>query len=1086
MNKIDKKEIEYNFLIDKPVEDGEELKFGHYELGETLVDIVRKCKTPFTIGLFGRWGSGKSTLAHFLRAELQTRKIPVIIFDVWKHEKDNILRRAFLKELVSQLKEEYGRKKINKDIFEIGDDRFEINDRIDSAITKNNEGKIKINWEKVKQAREILVLFVLIGLLIAIIPSSILTSWRMFWTILSWMISLVFGGTVLIWLLKITTTFFYTETTTIGRDRFQDPSEFEKEFKRILEAIRKDYEKILIVFDNIDRVSSDKALEVLSAIKTFLEPDKKVMKRDVVFLVPCDAQALRKHIMDIYQVENTSAYDPDEFLRKFFSTTIRIPDFFVTEMELYVRSKLENTNVAHFNNDLISALITIAFRDNPRQVIQFINVLLASYLLILHRCGENEDFDSDFLDKRTPELCRYLLLESRFPAIMEKIKEKNIYDVDSVDIQQLKNMGLEDKNSIFDKFIDIKKRTVNLAPLKNARIFYTMRRSNEEKEFSGINDFFIALEEQESESAQGFIKGIDNFQKKRPSLSRLISDRLEKITNPIMKARFIDSLLSVLYKEKKDLEESTVSSIYTATENLELMCLIYIQPNVFAEIMLKHKKEWRRPTFDRWISIISKKTEEDKQEKISDDFMEILLSVFISRIGWLTQQQISKVVKNIVQPVFFMPSSGKLLTANLGIQDQLVSEDYVRGFIENMTTGDITQEIPENIKIVTKFKDKFFTENTSNELLRKFTEILKEAQEGIEISDFLENEKGIPSKNVYMHLNKLMLEKKDIFSKVDDKPLWNDVLDDINELNSSTDTNNRKIFMPLCFSLWLVVPDGIKNQLETYISDFIQQASLESVKYFISNSGNQILSEGEEFMEGLENQALQDDDYFNYLYNEFYKDPDLKYNILIKLINTDLMSALSKIKSEHANLPKKADVINKILDKFDNTSNQDKSEIIEICNLTKCAKNTVLRDKLGEKIKTLLTQPNKEQQVIMQGVASKLNYFGDKKLRQISTDIFDWIKHQGLAGSYHVVPITFIYDLKQLTAEELNELPYYIFQILRTSNDPAELELAKDVLLKVKPKRKDKQQELTDIEGRIEAEGNDTIKQILRQVLDAV
>ena len=58
MNTIDRKGLEYNFLIDKPVEDSKELKFGHYELGETLIDIIRKCKTPFTIGLFGRWGSG--------------------------------------------------------------------------------------------------------------------------------------------------------------------------------------------------------------------------------------------------------------------------------------------------------------------------------------------------------------------------------------------------------------------------------------------------------------------------------------------------------------------------------------------------------------------------------------------------------------------------------------------------------------------------------------------------------------------------------------------------------------------------------------------------------------------------------------------------------------------------------------------------------------------------------------------------------------------------------------------------------------------------------------------------------------------
>ena len=331
-----------------------------------------------------------------------------------------------------------------------------------------------------------------------------------------------------------------------------------------------------------------------------------------------------------------------------------------------------------------------------------------------------------------------------------------------------------------------------------------------------------------------------------------------------------------------------------------------------------------------------------------------------------------------------------------------------------------------------------------------------------------------------------MLDKRAIFSKINDQPLWNGMMNAMNQLNSSTDIDHRRIFMPLCFSLWIVVPDNIKNALQMHITNFIQQTSLDSIKYFMTDSGNLILSEGEVFKQGLESKALQNSDYFLYLYDHFYKDIGLKYSILIKLIDADLTRALSKIKADHSNLPRKEDVINKILDKFDDASNQDKTGIIEICNLTKCAEKTPIKDTLAEKIKSLLTQPNKEQQIIMQGMAGKLGYLGDKKLRQISADIFDWIKHQGLAGSYHIVPITFIYGLQQLEPEEKKELSYYIFQILKTSNELVELELAKDVLLKLKPKRKDRQQALIDIEGRIASEGNEVITQILPQVLNAL
>jgi hypothetical protein len=1077
-----KEALEYNFLVDEPVKDNQLLQFGHFELGKTLVNIVRKCETPFTLGLFGKWGSGKSTLAYFLEDNLPDYKIPVVIFDIWKHEKDNVLRRAFIKELVVQLKEKYGKQGIGKDIFKEGDDEFKVNDRIDSSVTKDNEGKFKVNWKKIKQVWKFLLALIAIGLLIPAVPATIFKSWNIFWNILSWITSLIFGGVFLAVLLKFTTTFFYTETTTFGLDRFQDPSEFEKEFKRILESIKDDYGKILIIFDNIDRVSSDKAIEILSAIKTFLEPDKNVVKKKVVFLVPCDAQALREHIRVVYKVEDNSSYDPDEFLRKFFNTTIRIPDFFVTEMEKYVKDKLIDTKINHFKDDRISALITIAFRDNPRQVIQFINVFLANYLLILQRCGKNKDFDSDFLDKKTPELCRFLLLESRFPPIIEKIKAKNIYDIDSIDIKELKSLGINDEN-ILEEFVDIRNQTMSLAPLKNVRIFYTMRRSVEEKEFSGINDFYRDLEGEKSEKAQSFIKGINNFQKRKQSLSRLIKDYLNKISNPIIKARFIDTLLLVLYNEKKDLE-NTYYPIYTAIKNLTFTHLIYIQPKVFTEVVLKHREEWRKVVFNKWIAIMGQKKDEDEEETISEDFIEELLSVFISHLDRLTQSQIAKLKKNIVQPAFFISTLGKLLTANKKIQDKILTKDYLKGFVENMVTDDITQEIPENIEIAARFEDKLFTEEINKEMLRKLTEILKKAKEEAKASDILENETEFLNNNIYVSLNKLIVDKRDNFSKIDDHSLWNDMLNTINQLYSSTKNNHRRVFMPLFFSLWVVAPKNTKNQLQMNITNFIQQASIEDIKYFMPNSGDLFLTEGEVFMQVLENKAVQKPDYFLYLYDDFFKENiDLKYNILVKFINTNLTDALSKIKAEHLNIPNKARIVKRILDKFDSASDQDKVTIIKICNLTKCAKEESLKNQLAEEIKALLTQPDKKQQIIAYGVDQELNYLGDEKLRRMTKEIFDWIKQQGLASKYHIVPITFVYDLNRLENEEKKELSYYLFQILKNSNNLDELQLASKVLLKIKPKRKDRQQAITDLEDRTNKEGNSTIKQVLQKVL---
>jgi dephospho-CoA kinase len=83
------------YLVDKPLDKTSKLAFGHLETALTLKEIVELCPCPYTIGVFGGWGSGKSTIAKFLQKKLD---FPVVIFDVWKHEKDS-LRRTFLKVL---------------------------------------------------------------------------------------------------------------------------------------------------------------------------------------------------------------------------------------------------------------------------------------------------------------------------------------------------------------------------------------------------------------------------------------------------------------------------------------------------------------------------------------------------------------------------------------------------------------------------------------------------------------------------------------------------------------------------------------------------------------------------------------------------------------------------------------------------------------------------------------------------------------------------------------------------------------------------------------------------------------------------
>lgn len=95
---------------------------------------------------------------------------------------------------------------------------------------------------------------------------------------------------------------------TVTFQSLSDPDRFQGKFEDMLAAIKA--ERLVIAIDNVDRASPEKAVEMLSTIKTYLEPAscsrrtnaiyrfKKMCRiKKVVFLVAVDDEALRRHLL---------------------------------------------------------------------------------------------------------------------------------------------------------------------------------------------------------------------------------------------------------------------------------------------------------------------------------------------------------------------------------------------------------------------------------------------------------------------------------------------------------------------------------------------------------------------------------------------------------------------------------------------------------------------------------------------------------------------------------------------------------------------------------------------------------------------
>lgn len=92
-----------NRLADIPTDED---KLGYSEFVEAIADkiinAVGEGGTPFTIGIHGAWGSGKTSFLKLIEKELRKEKIKPIWFNAWKYNQEDNLWSALLQRILDQ------------------------------------------------------------------------------------------------------------------------------------------------------------------------------------------------------------------------------------------------------------------------------------------------------------------------------------------------------------------------------------------------------------------------------------------------------------------------------------------------------------------------------------------------------------------------------------------------------------------------------------------------------------------------------------------------------------------------------------------------------------------------------------------------------------------------------------------------------------------------------------------------------------------------------------------------------------------------------------------------------------------------
>jgi len=1030
MSTENSKKSNFKFLSDEAIRKIENDRLKHPSIAEAIKNVVVNCPLPFTIGLFGKWGTGKSSIANFLKSKLVEcqEKIVVVDFDVWKYAEDS-LRRYFLLNLVTKLKEQGSLK-----------DKYELDERVESSTSRSFEGALKISLEKVARFWWAIVIFLGLILLGGYAINCIFPLFLQIYV--ASVTSLGFTILAILFLFQIGSNIFTTETKTLSQERLKDAYEFEKEFGKIINDTKT--ERILIIIDNLDRCTHSKAVEVLSIIKTFLEPKGK----KCIFLVQCDEEAIKKHLESVYiKNENVKPkkdfFDADEFLRKFFNTSIKIPPFIDADLEEYTKELLHETGVEIFDNnaDLVS-IITQAFRENPRQIKQFINTLLSYYLLALEReSGNNPVIITLGIITGNPAfLAKFLIIQQKWPNFYKEIvkKPKSIEDYASIETKS--EIFMEGTNIIrtdnLRAFIYFKQSVRKLAlpggAGDNLEIAFEDNKGDEAieilKEIKGkgtkdneITDFITELIQENKDAKQNLVNiinltarfkkelGLDIQQPFSEKVAKVIANNLLDHLPGLM----LDFVFFVIEKSRPAFRESIISqyiSILGWAKDTKAIGQITNYPkfvldligciNSNRDLFISKKAEMTKILTDAYFDNIDALILFGKKEKAIEDFInsELLIKLIgsITDLDFTTKHSTGESLFNI--KLNFLSTCKKVI-------DTAVVEAILEKLNTLLIAQNKTPETPEKKVAITQIVEK------TESILKEFSTEVNDSQ------------------------------KADMFTST--------------LVQSSTNTNDflqKSLLLPVFFYLSNIVGANGKSSIKQQIQLFIKGTDISIIEIFFESKDVKFQQDFFQVIKAdIEERAMQDKKYLDFVWR--FEDGDNRNIILRKLINSsNYVFALEKLDEENYKISDKKGIVDLLLTKTQSLSPDKKARIYEIVNKMQCAKDKKLREKYTGQLKDMVIKQNTaSQEIAFNAYSGAFNFLPYLEKLPFTVEIIDWLKDVDpvninhkfalkiallywykISGTHKDILLTIIFDriiAKTIIVDEIN----MAFDIIRSA-----------------------------------------------------
>ena len=436
------------FIKDAEISDSQNDKFKHLDIAKNIINIIENNPAPFNIAIVGKWGLGKSSLINIVKQHLSAKKDDYIIEDInaWKYEKE-ALKRVLLRRTLSSL--DYTDKSVLAEFL----DGLTSHKGNVQEVEKTFIEHFKSEWRPL--IGNAFIIYV-IGVIISIIGQCIISKVNVSaFDFENWMSFVVSGFASNFYIPLLVVLFEKFIGISSGKYNFKitppmtSVDEYERELENRLSKEKYKNKKFIVIIDDLDRLTPNKIVEALDAIKAF------VGYPNFIFIVPFDDTILK----DAIKREKTNfvhnehlTIESDLFLDKLFQYRISLPNVIQSDIPQYVieAAQKDAGDLVQLCGEkdfkLICKEILIHKKvTTPRQAKKIVNTFANNLLLGYRReyNGVAGDVFTSINGKRF--LAKISVLQADFPAFYSNVFiDNNIIDdfltlTDSEEIDEVSN-----------------------------------------------------------------------------------------------------------------------------------------------------------------------------------------------------------------------------------------------------------------------------------------------------------------------------------------------------------------------------------------------------------------------------------------------------------------------------------------------------------------------------------------------------------------------------------------------------------------------------------------------------------------------